>query len=405
MSDLLYTTAIEEGEARLAAIIRRKVIVRLRNSWRREVDQIPLACWLEPSYFAHFHGPLNDDSDELLRELYVHIGSDEGVYELRANRLGLIEIPNVGTFVDLDHGKTYSLSGPKRRPNLVDRANGHRMRFVPVTRAGKARMRLRTLPHPYFATIYDEFAIHAERCGTHFAADLDDNPSIFVSQIQAALLQIENVAPALYDQVVRLIRDLVILRGEGLVGGTSLSMHGAVFLVPWLSSPAFFADHLIHESAHIALNVMLYDLERYFRCDPFETVFTSPFRPDARGLYHALHATFVLARLTVFYDRALSRGSSAAASDETMGRLAFCHRGLLSGLQQIECSSYYTETGWRLVADLRRVSNDVANRRRHLLREVRLNGQNIEFDPALHQLLRSPARHEPHEIGERRAIS
>jgi hypothetical protein len=401
VSDLLYTAAIEEGEARLAAIIRRKVIVRFGNSWRREVDQIPLACWLEPSYFAHFHGPSSDDPNELLRELYVHIGSDEGLHELRANALGLMEIPNVGTFVNLEHDKTYSLSGPKHSPDLVDCAKGHRMRLVPVTRVGNTPMRLRTFPHPYFATMYDEFAIQAERCGTHFAADLDLNSSTFVAPIQAALVLIESVAPALYGQVVRLIRDLVILRGEGLIGGTSLSMHGVVFLVPWLSSPAFFADHLIHESAHIALNVMLYDLERYFRRDPFETVFTSPFRPDARGLYHALHATFVLARLTAFYDRALSRGSSAAASDETVGRLAFCHRGLLSGLQQIECSNYYTEVGRHLVADLRRVSNDVASRWRHLLPRVRLDGQNVEFDPALHRLLHSPVRHESHEIGDR----
>jgi HEXXH motif-containing protein len=89
-------------------------------------------------------------------------------------------------------------------------------------------------------------------------------------------------------------------------GVTSLTLWGTVTLNTELHrTPLEIAEGLVHEGAHTLLFGFAVD-ERLVR-NPDSERFASPLRPDPRPMDGVFHATFVCARLYMFYRRLLER--------------------------------------------------------------------------------------------------
>ena len=89
-------------------------------------------------------------------------------------------------------------------------------------------------------------------------------------------------------------------------GVTSLTLWGAVTLNTELHrTPLAIAEALVHEGAHTLLFGYAVD-ERLVR-NPDSERFASPLRSDPRPMDGVFHATFVCARLYLFYRRLLER--------------------------------------------------------------------------------------------------
>jgi hypothetical protein len=110
-------------------------------------------------------------------------------------------------------------------------------------------------------------------------------------------------------------------------GVTSLTLWGAVTLNSEIHrTPLEIADGLVHEGAHTLLFGYAAD-ERLVRNTDSER-FASPLRPDPRPMDGVFHATFVCARLHLFYHRLLGRrprslgGYDPRAIEKRMAQLA-----------------------------------------------------------------------------------
>ena len=132
----------------------------------------------------------------------------------------------------------------------------------------------------------------------------------FATGVPAAFSLLEQTDAALAAEIRGLI---VLVIGSAPLnpalsfgGVTSLTLWGAVTLNTELHrTPLAIAETLVHEGAHMLLFGYAVD-ERLVR-NPDSERFASPLRSDPRPMDGVFHATFVCARLHLFYRRLLER--------------------------------------------------------------------------------------------------
>ena len=128
--------------------------------------------------------------------------------------------------------------------------------------------------------------------------------------IPEALSLLDQANPALAAEVraliVLVIGSAPLTREVSFGGVTSLTLWGAVTLNTEVHrTPLEIADGLVHEGAHTLLFGYAVD-ERLVR-NPDSERFSSPLRSDPRPMDGVFHATFVCARLHLFYRGLLRR--------------------------------------------------------------------------------------------------
>jgi acyl-CoA synthetase (AMP-forming)/AMP-acid ligase II len=132
----------------------------------------------------------------------------------------------------------------------------------------------------------------------------------FATGVPAAFSLLEQTDAALAAEIrgliVQVIGSAPLSPAMSFGGVTSLTLWGAVTLNTELHrTPLAIAEALVHEGAHMLLFGYAVD-ERLVR-NPDSERFASPLRSDPRPMDGVFHATFVCARLHLFYRRLLER--------------------------------------------------------------------------------------------------
>jgi HEXXH motif-containing protein len=174
----------------------------------------------------------------------------------------------------------------------------------------------------------------------------------FTERFAAGLELIRSCWPELYDETCVLTDYFTLIHGVPFIGGSSISCLGVSFfkLFPeW--SDVCFADHIVHEAAHQRLHVE-FEIEPALTNGDF-TGTISPIRPDPRPLHGVLHATFVLLRLSLFFERMME----AKPSLEAERRFHRHVLGLYRGLEQLERYARWNPRGEHLYSLMCRQAN------------------------------------------------
>ena len=149
--------------------------------------------------------------------------------------------------------------------------------------------------------------------------------------------------PDVLAEIEEYITRLKLFIGEGCFAFTSPEMFGAIYLqAPWESgTAAYFLEHLVHETAHLALNgLMLHDP---LLTNPLD-VHEAPIRPDPRPLFQILHATFVLGRTV----RVFRRVAKKRPELELNQQLEDFEEQYAQGRETIEAAGKLTDPGRRV---------------------------------------------------------
>jgi hypothetical protein len=134
---------------------------------------------------------------------------------------------------------------------------------------------------------------------------------VFAAGVAGAFSLLEQTDAALAAEIRSLIVQVIgsapLSPARSFGGVTSLTLWGAVTLNSEIHrTPLEIAAGLVHEGAHALLFGYAVD-ERLVR-NPDSERFSSPLRSDPRPMDGVFHATFVCARLHLFYRRLLERG-------------------------------------------------------------------------------------------------
>jgi HEXXH motif-containing protein len=184
----------------------------------------------------------------------------------------------------------------------------------------------------------------------HFEAS--DVAPIMVN-MAAGLELIRTHAPEHAAEVESSIDAVTLVTGRRFVGSSDIFYHGVAVLNPDVEwSPTTYADHLVHEGAHLVLHARN-ELQPLLR-NPDAMGAKSPIREDPRPLYGILHSTFVFLRLVQFFRLA----ADAIGSDESMFRLHRHLLGFYEGMTELERFASFTPEGAALFKGMRAAQRD-----------------------------------------------
>lgn len=145
-----------------------------------------------------------------------------------------------------------------------------------------------------------------------------------IKKINTAIQLISSLDADTYNEIKCFI-DTIYLTREGVDGerfmrsGTNFYMWGMMFLyIKEEHSILYYADHIIHECAHTALN-MINAYDELVTNSANET-FKAPLRKDARPMIGLFHALFVLHRICSSFTK-MKNNISPVYKDEINWRL------------------------------------------------------------------------------------
>ncbi len=192
------------------------------------------------------------------------------------------------------------------------------------------------LSRPKIITLRDDFLAAREMASLVRWWDMEPDNSMDLVAVEAgeledaarnvhrALDEIEQASPALYGELLKITREIVIARpGDArrmnFGGVSSFAAWGAIALN--YRSHQHWADYLrtlVHETAHLLLFAIARD-EPLVLNDATERIF-SPLRDDSRPIDGIFHAAFVSAREALALDACLNRMDSNGSTTDELER-------------------------------------------------------------------------------------
>lgn len=161
-----------------------------------------------------------------------------------------------------------------------------------------------------------------------------------------------------FAEIKVILDGITLLTGGRFVGCSDVWYQGYAFFNPdhqW--TPITYADHLIHETAHIRLHAVN---ELNTLLENGDEPGKSPIRVDARPLYGILHSTFVFMRLVLFFQKL---AEIQEEEEEIMFRLHRHLKGFYEGMQELHEKARWTEAGNQLFYSMCTI-------RAHLIKEI-----------------------------------
>lgn len=171
--------------------------------------------------------------------------------------------------------------------------------------------------------------------------------------IEQAMTLLQSSSPGMRSDFDALVSQIILFRGETVVGLTSPRFHGAMLLA--LPNPAedpvpYYLEHIVHETSHMYLNTVL-GFDRLVLNDE-QAVFDAPIRADPRPMLGVFHASFVLYRIVGVFDAALlSAGASRARLADVV---ADRRKRLQHGLEVLSKHATLTPWGRDILASMAR---------------------------------------------------
>ncbi len=190
------------------------------------------------------------------------------------------------------------------------------------------------------------------------------------NSILTAINLIKETDKHFYDDIVDNLKMIVLFDASYSHNFTIDKIYDIIFFSPPKdASLIFFVDSLIHESSHNNLNLALYKFEDFFTINPLEEVFSSPFRKKdyKRGLFHVLHALFVIAKLCDFYDTLYQKAIFTENQNEILGRLLTNIKFLNLSIDEIDYEPFYTKNGLILLKYFKDMDKKMQDKYRKLI--------------------------------------
>lgn len=363
MDTVFFKEDVHLGKDALSILIDDHLLEDDYNNYNHLKDD--LSFYSEPFLNAHYHC---DDLKKypLDQLLFGYFKNNQGVkkIEVKSDAHGVIYLPEIGYFItSLKEQLFYLLLDENQKITLVHQNNGEEVLFEFEKLVYLSQSSIEVLTHSH------EYLLHKIKFSDHIkliAKDLEvprDKISHYYTTLNKGYDIIRKVDTAQYDEIEKLVKRITFFDCGYFMNFTSMDFQGTIFISTYDSAkPLTFIDTLIHETSHLALNLILIDPEVYFTIDPFELRFNSPFFEESkkRGLYHSIHATYVLTKLVRFYNTLYdSKELKGIEEYELLGLFLLDIKLLGEALSYIDDPDLYTDKGNALFQEMKNLYETV----------------------------------------------
>lgn len=333
--------------------------------------------YLEPFLIAHYClMDLNQYStDQILLGYFDNKEQVENVRVLTDDN-GIIYIPRVGYFLTNIPNTQLLLSGNNAKYFLKSIESGKTIDFTfdELMFVGNSSMEIIKYNHSY---ISQKIKTDPQLDTLNIKEVNLEKITKYSNVLNEGYELIKTVDAVQYNEIEKLVKKIVFFDCGYFMNFSAMDFQGVVFISTYnAAKPLTFIDTLIHETAHLSLNLILLNYQEYFTIDdPFEEKFNSPFfsKDVKRGLYNSIHATFVLAKLVRFYNKLYDADIfTGIRKYELLGLFLLDIKMLKNAISYIDDESLYTQKGMTLLNEIKNVYETVSNEKSSLIKQYKL---------------------------------
>lgn len=316
--------------------------------------------FLEPFLIAHYNVQ-NLDVYPLDQILYNYLNQQN--IEVVSDHRGIIYLPETGYLITKFPNTMFSLQVHDNTYTLIDKNSKKEVDFLfeELLFVRDSSIEIVKYNHPY---IYNKLA-NDKRLKELSVKDVNTvQLESYSTVLNKGYELIKEVDELQYLEIQKLVKKIVFFDCGYFMNFTSMDIQGVVFISSYnAAKPLTFIDTLIHETSHLALNLILMNHQEYFTIDPFELRFNSPFfkKSIKRGLYHSIHATYVLSKLVRFYNKLYdSEKLQGVQKYELLSLFLLDIKLLGDALSFIDDQRLYTEKGKALFNEMKLVYETIS---------------------------------------------
>ncbi len=313
----------------------------------------------EPLLNAHYH--CSDLEKYPLDQLlfgYFENPQLQRKITVKSDKNGIIYVPNVGSFVTLFKQQLFDFKLDEvQGVKLIHKKTRKEVSFTFEKITYLSQSSIEVLTHSH------EYLLHKIVSSDHIYLNTEnievskDKVLQYYHVLNSAFNIIKKTDAEQLFEIENLVKRIAFFDCGYFMNFTSMDFQGTIFISTYDSAkPLTFIDTLIHETSHLALNLILIDTEAYFTIDPFELKFHSPFfeKSTKRGLYHSMHATYVLTKLVRFYNRLFDTKILKGVEEyELLGLFLLDIKLLGEALSYIDDPTLYTRKGKALFNEMK----------------------------------------------------
>ncbi|MCV9927824.1 hypothetical protein OIU83_09185 [Flavobacterium sp. LS1R49] len=386
MDKLFFNFEVDLGLDLLKIIIDDSLISDNYSNYDKLQDDQEL--YLEPFLIAHYN-LTNLDKYPLDQILYGYFDNQKDAknIEVISDQKGIIYLPKIGYFLTSLPNNIFVISmNSKKQFILKDKTSNRIIDFIfeKLIYVGNTSIEILKYNHQY---IYNKFENdqNLKKINTN---NISTDKIIKYSEVlNEGYELIKSVDKAQYNEIQKLVKRIMFFDCGYFMNFTSMDFQGNIFISTYnAAKPLTFIDTLIHETSHLALNLILMNHQDYFVIDPFELKFNSPFfkKSIKRGLYHSIHATYVLAKLVRFYDKLYDSGKLTGIKKyELLGLFLLDIRLLKEALSYISDQNLYTEKGKALFYEMKSIYDTVSNNKKDLINKYKIPEEHTDHNAAV----------------------
>lgn len=386
MDTLFFHSEVELGLDLLKIIIDDCLISDNYNNYDKLQEDQEL--YLEPFLIAHYN--LTDlDKYSLDQILYGYFDNKEEVddIEVISDQKGIIYLPKIGYFVTNLPNNIFAMSmNSEEQFILKDKTSSKIVDFVfeELIYVGNTSLEILKYNHRY---IYSKLG-NDQKLKHISTNDIATDEILKYSEVlNEGYELIKSVDEMQYNEIQKLVKRIAFFDCGYFMNFTSIDFQGNVFISTYnAAKPLTFIDTLIHETSHLALNLILMNYHDYFTIDPFELKFSSPFfkKSIKRGLYHSVHATYVLSKLVRFYDKLYDSGKLTGIKEyELLSLFLLDIRLLKEALSYISDQNLYTDKGKALFYEMKSTYDTISNDKKHLIDKYKIPEDHTDVNAAV----------------------
>jgi hypothetical protein len=386
MDKLFFNQEVDFGLDMLKIIIDDCLINDNYNNYDKLQDDQEL--YLEPFLIAHYN-LTNLDKYSLDQILYGYFDNPKKAknIEVISDQKGIIYLPKIGYFLTSLSNTIFIITINNKNEFILKDKTSNKIvdfTFEKLLFVGDTSLEILKYNHHY---IYNKLE-NDQKLKTISTNDISIDKIVKYSEVlNEGYELIKSVDETQYIEIQKLVKRIVFFDCGYFMNFTSMDFQGNVFISTYnAAKPLTFIDTLIHETSHLALNLILMNHQDYFVIDPFELTFNSPFfkKSTKRGLYHSVHATYVLSKLVRFYNKLYDSGKLTGIKKyELLSLLLLDIRLLKEALSYINNDSLYTAKGKILFNEMKLIYDTVYDDKKELIDKYKIPENHTDVNAAV----------------------
>lgn len=368
---------IEEGQSQLVNIIK-TLLYRSNPHLFELVDFYNNEIFLEPLLFAYFNAKEPQVTLEQILFGFIEDNLRPDTIKVYTDENGVIYLPNIGYFKTnlTDQDLLLVWNKYSKTFDLRDENNYISYDFNGIIRVEGTSIEICQYNHPLLKRFY------TDEEGNVVNIEVTNITHKHIQHLNTAFEIIKKYYPDNYENILTVMKKIVIFKGERPNSFATLSAHGTAFLNAIDNDDeVFFIEDLVHQCGHVIFTALTLEKQEYFKVDPDTPlkIFTN-LEQETRTIYVTFHGVFTEAVmnkcLNFCYENNVFSGKQ---KHELLGRLTFILERFKLDIDNLNHSIIFTEKGLLLFNNLKSILEDIYQKRQNLIYMFDLSNQLYNF--------------------------